>query len=224
MELTEEALQQSAASPGQDGTELESRAGTHDAKDSAGTGSELHHGSAGHTPNAPPNNDAEMSDRNKVISQVGGTPLETTPGGNIPYEDGEEDAEGEVDEDYEFMDAQLPPPTEYPTHAEGAPPEAGEEHTDEDDEGVGAVKMRPGESDEEDHESEASAATPSDAESEGDAEWEEDDEVAENDDADEESDNAQSNNCLFCKENEENDPSEEFEAYLTCAGCGDNCK
>jgi histone acetyltransferase SAS3 len=26
----------------------------------------------------------------------------------------------------------------------------------------------------------------------------------------------------FCKETEENDPSEEFEEYLACAVCGDN--
>ena len=28
----------------------------------------------------------------------------------------------------------------------------------------------------------------------------------------------------YCGEDEENDPSEEFELYLSCAVCGDNCK
>jgi histone acetyltransferase SAS3 len=28
----------------------------------------------------------------------------------------------------------------------------------------------------------------------------------------------------FCYEDEENDPSEEYEEYLACEVCGDNCK
>lgn len=27
----------------------------------------------------------------------------------------------------------------------------------------------------------------------------------------------------FCGQNEDNDPSEEFEEYLTCTVCGDHC-
>lgn len=30
-------------------------------------------------------------------------------------------------------------------------------------------------------------------------------------------------NCSFCGQDEEHDPSEEFEEYLTCAVCGDHC-
>jgi histone acetyltransferase SAS3 len=30
-------------------------------------------------------------------------------------------------------------------------------------------------------------------------------------------------NARFCGQDEENDPSEDFEEYLTCAVCGDNC-
>ena len=29
--------------------------------------------------------------------------------------------------------------------------------------------------------------------------------------------------CSFCGQNEDNDPSEEFEEYLTCTVCGDHC-
>lgn len=28
----------------------------------------------------------------------------------------------------------------------------------------------------------------------------------------------------FCHQDEEHDPSEEFEEYMACAVCGDNCK
>ncbi len=31
-------------------------------------------------------------------------------------------------------------------------------------------------------------------------------------------------NSRFCGEDEEHDPSEDFEEYLACAVCGDNCK
>lgn len=31
------------------------------------------------------------------------------------------------------------------------------------------------------------------------------------------------NYCSFCGQDEDHDPSEEFEEYLTCAVCGDHC-
>lgn len=223
MELTEEALQQSAASPGQDGADPESRMGAHGTIGGSGVGSGPYHDSPSHTPDNQANEDVEMTDQAQGIPRESGSATGETAGEYFAYEDGEEDAEGEVDDDYEFMDAQAPHSTEHHDLAGSPPLEALEEHTDDDEEGVGAVKLRPGDTDEEDDGSEASAATPPEADSEGDAEWEEDDEaVVENDD--DESDNAQSNNCMFCKEDEENDPSEEFEAYLTCAGCGENCR
>ena len=39
-----------------------------------------------------------------------------------------------------------------------------------------------------------------------------------------ESDGAEINLLRFCKQTEENDPSEEYEEYLACAVCGDNGK
>lgn len=220
MELTEEALQQSAASSGRDRAGNGSRVAGQDLRGDSGAVSGQDHDNARRTPN----DDVVMMDQvGGIYQDSGGATGKTTDADDMAYEDGEEDAEGEVDEDYEFMDAQVPYPAEQPIEGDAdAPLENMEEGEEEDEEGVGAVKLRPGETDEEDNESEASAASASEGESEGDAEWEEDDEVAENDD--EESDNAQSNNCMFCKEDEENDPSEEFEAYLTCAGCGENCK
>ncbi|KAL8825543.1 MAG: hypothetical protein Q9170_007754, partial [Blastenia crenularia] len=35
---------------------------------------------------------------------------------------------------------------------------------------------------------------------------------------------ANRNNCIFCGQDEEHDPCEEFEEYMACAVCGDNCK
>ncbi|SPN97434.1 related to histone acetyltransferase [Cephalotrichum gorgonifer] len=197
MELTEEALQQSAASSGQHGAEHDRGARDY---------------SASHTPNDHDRDDVEMTDRNEPISQGSGA--------TAYDDDDDEDAEGEVDDDYEYMNGHMPPQTRH-HEDDGASPEAAEENTDDEDEGVGAVKIRPGDTDDEDNGSEASAPTASEAESEEDAEWDGEEEVVvENDD--EESDNAQSNNCIFCKESEENDPSEEFEAYLSCSGCAEN--
>ena len=106
------------------------------------------------------------------------------------------------------------------------------EGEDEDpDEGVGAVKIRPGESDDEDvdgdddeddNDAESDVSDlPSAADEDSDEEapaWEDANEVGE----DEESDTAPSNTCVFCKQDEEDDPSEDFEAFLTCASCGEN--
>ncbi|KAI1494939.1 hypothetical protein F5X96DRAFT_615042 [Biscogniauxia mediterranea] len=106
--------------------------------------------------------------------------------------------------------------------------EAAEEAEDDDDEaeGVGAVKIKPGETDDEDSESEvdiSSVSGSSDRESA--AEWDEaveHDDDEDEEDEDEDSETVDRNNCLFCKKDEENDPAEEFEAYLACKGCGDH--
>ncbi|KAL2176309.1 uncharacterized protein P884DRAFT_226649 [Thermothelomyces heterothallicus CBS 202.75] len=91
---------------------------------------------------------------------------------------------------------------------------------DDEDEGVGAVKIKPGETDDEDDSgvSSASLASSTDAESD-EAEWE----PADNGDADEDDELENTAGlCTFCKQDEEHDPSEEFEVFLACIKCGDN--
>ncbi|KAI3399010.1 hypothetical protein diail_8037 [Diaporthe ilicicola] len=128
----------------------------------------------------------------------------------------DDDAEGEPD-DEAIEQAHMGRGKEIP---EGDEEEENEDE-DEDEEGVGAVKLRPGETD--DEESEASEGESYRAESEepseGEAEW---NIAADNDDDDDESENAPANICMFCKQDEESDPSEEFEIFLTCTGCGEN--
>ncbi|RDA93760.1 hypothetical protein CP533_0279 [Ophiocordyceps camponoti-saundersi (nom. inval.)] len=85
------------------------------------------------------------------------------------------------------------------------------------DEAVGAVKIKPGESvNDDDAESDVSDL-PS-AESDDEAAWEDEDAADEDDD----SEAASPNTCMFCKQDEENDPSEDFEAFLDCISCGEN--
>ncbi|RQM07704.1 hypothetical protein DH86_00001725, partial [Scytalidium sp. 3C] len=55
------------------------------------------------------------------------------------------------------------------------------------------------------------------SDAEGEAEWEP---AAEEEEEEEEQ--ATPNRCIFCNQDEENDPSEEFELYLACGVCGDN--
>ncbi|KAL7820607.1 hypothetical protein V8C26DRAFT_361655 [Trichoderma gracile] len=106
-----------------------------------------------------------------------------------------------------------------------------DEEGDEDgDEGVGAVKIKPGDTDEEDDDEDDEDADDdaesdvsdllSVAEDDSDEEpaWEEAGGVEEDD----ESETAPSNICIFCRQDEENDPSEDFEAFLTCIRCNDN--
>ncbi|KAI0836322.1 hypothetical protein F5Y06DRAFT_273913 [Hypoxylon sp. FL0890] len=84
---------------------------------------------------------------------------------------------------------------------------------DDENEGVGAVKIKPGDTDEEsDSEDDISLASGS-SDGESAAEWEE---AVDNDDEEEESDAVDPNNCIFCKKDEE------FEAYLSCKGCGEH--
>ncbi|KXJ89806.1 hypothetical protein Micbo1qcDRAFT_165174 [Microdochium bolleyi] len=119
---------------------------------------------------------------------------------------GEIDAEGEEDD-------------EPASHTQAS--QEDEEDEDEDEaEGVGAVKIRPGDTDEESEDS-ASVASSASTDHESEAEWEG---TAENEgeDEDEESESANLGLCLFCKKPEENDPSEEFEAFLACSSCGDH--
>lgn len=139
----------------------------------------------------------------------------------------DEDAEGEEDNDFllpqEMAVDGAPGPETSPVDEEGDVDASGEE--DDQVEGVGAVKMEPGDSDDEEEEEEDGqsddSSLPSAPEDESDEEaaWEEAEGAGEED---EDSEVAPSNTCMFCKQDEENDPSEDFESFLACAGCGDN--
>ncbi|KFY50003.1 hypothetical protein V496_09660, partial [Pseudogymnoascus sp. VKM F-4515 (FW-2607)] len=106
-----------------------------------------------------------------------------------------------------------------------------ENEDDEDGEGVGAVKIQPrdleeddgdaafGQDDEEESEDaadDASNGSSDESEVEAEAEWEA--AVAQDDEAEP----IDPNRCIFCHQDEEHDPSPEFEEYLACAVCGDN--
>lgn len=139
--------------------------------------------------------------------------------------DSDEDAEGE--EDDEMIDA-------APNNDDDEEEEEEEEDEDDeedDEEGVGAVKIQPGLSEDDDDDAvprsdEESAASADDGE-------EDDDESKDSTDAeveaqwdpaaeDEDEDPTNPNRCIFCLQDEENDPSEEFELYLSCDVCDDN--
>lgn len=218
-QLLEEELQQSVMvseedaeydeDDGQDhaveGQQSASAAGTSDADSKDGVGDE----------------DDSMEDAEYTVeADDDADPLEDGPAGSGEDEqdkdaeaedddgDFEDDAEGEVDDD---VTAHLSVAQDIPSI---------ESDGEEDDEGVGAVKLKPGEFDEDGSEgSDRSEPSASGEESEDDAEWEE---TAENEEEENKSENDHPNACIFCKQDEENDPSEEFEAYLACSGCDEN--
>ncbi|KAI0477516.1 hypothetical protein GGR56DRAFT_637675 [Xylariaceae sp. FL0804] len=142
------------------------------------------------------------------------------------------DAEGEEDdEDEDAMRQRLEEREELASGEEDevAVVDAEDEDEDDENEGVGAVKIKPGETDDEESESDASVSSAlGDSDGESAAEWDEaaagndEEDEDEDEDEDEESEAADPNRCIFCKKDEENDPAEEFEAYLACKGCGEH--
>jgi histone acetyltransferase SAS3 len=148
-------------------------------------------------------------------------------------EEMDQDAEGE--EYTELVDQQIVVSNGHhlQRNDEDEEDEDDNDEADEDgDEGVGAVKIKPGDTDEEDDDDEDDDADDdaesdvsdllSVAEDDSDEEpaWEEARGVEEDDD--DESETAPSNVCMFCRQDEENDPSEDFEAFLTCIRCNEN--
>ncbi|KAF4122688.1 histone acetyltransferase SAS3 [Geosmithia morbida] len=151
----------------------------------------------------------------------------------------EEDAEGEDDLDL------MPQPNDYPATAlqnghteivEEEDAEGEEEDAEgEEEEVVGAVKIKPADLvDDEDEDAEEDDGAESDAsdaqnaadedsdeeEEEEDPPWEDARDAVE--DEEEGSELAATNICVFCKQDEEHDPSEDFEAFLACQACGEN--
>ncbi|KKK18589.1 hypothetical protein ARAM_005268 [Aspergillus rambellii] len=71
---------------------------------------------------------------------------------------------------------------------------------------------------EEQSDSEQEGSSASSSTQESDEEWE----AESNGREDREVDNIVRGNCIFCNQDEDHDPSEEFEEYLSCAVCGDH--
>ncbi|GFP54745.1 histone acetyltransferase mst2 [Trichoderma asperellum] len=135
----------------------------------------------------------------------------------------DQDAEGE---DYnELVDQQIVVNNGQPLQLNDDEDEDADGEED-GDEGVGAVKIKPGDTDDEDEEDEDDAESDvsdllSNAEDDSDEEpaWEDAGEVEEDEDSE---NDGPSNTCMFCKEDEEHDPSEDFETFLSCSRCGEN--
>ncbi|KAH8812004.1 putative histone acetyltransferase mst2 [Xylogone sp. PMI_703] len=152
-------------------------------------------------------------------------------GGNDDDDLTDEDAEGEEDDEMAGIGMNVGDDEgeeEGEDNDEREEEDDEEEDEDDDDaEGVGAVKIQPGQEDDDEEAAlsvsdEESASSVEDNESkdstdaEAEAEWEP---AA---DEEEEEEQANPNRCIFCNQDEENDPSEEFELYLGCGVCGDN--
>ncbi|KAJ4295223.1 Histone acetyltransferase [Kalmusia sp. IMI 367209] len=151
------------------------------------------------------------------------------------------DADGEYEEDdmgYGHIMQEHTQDEGHTTDAEGSDVDAEGEEVDEDDdsEPVGAVKIAPpvdvfSEDDEEDeHDRDAAVESSSDAKtsysedesgsselSEVEGQW-----LAESEDGEElDAGRADPNVCVYCNEDEDNDPNDEFEETLSCVECGD---
>lgn len=148
--------------------------------------------------NATSHNDGgEMSDRDASGEEI---------------EEGDEDAEGEEDND--LLQQQINAGHRSIVASANPPSDGDEAEEESDDDGVTLVKIRPNSDDEGD-----SDASTQESEVEEDEEadaWQE--EVDEGDE-EEESVAGPNNACIFCKQDEEHDPSEDFEAYLSCRRC-----
>ncbi|RAH43263.1 putative histone acetyltransferase [Aspergillus brunneoviolaceus CBS 621.78] len=150
-----------------------------------------------------------------VHRALSGEPVENTPAAGP---DDELDAEGETDPE---MDVDGAPLDAEPVGAVKLPKEA----PTEDDEDVvsGPADADADEdpasehcSDSEQEQDDASGSSSSSQET--DDEWE----GESNDHEDAEAENTVRGNCIFCGQDEDNDPSEEYEEYLTCGVCGDH--
>ncbi|OQE25562.1 hypothetical protein PENSTE_c006G04421 [Penicillium steckii] len=164
--------------------------------------------------------------------------------------DSDLDAEGEEETDLYHMDQQLQDAVHRAYTGEAAEEDGNDEEPrlgetnalvdgeDDETEPVGAVKVMDndassgaeseaadadGEADsafEEDNDRDASAVEASESDSAG--EEEEDWEAESNGHEDGDADNRSRVICMFCSQDEERDPGEDFEEWLTCTTCGDH--
>ncbi|KFA76395.1 hypothetical protein S40288_04800 [Stachybotrys chartarum IBT 40288] len=212
----EEELQQSVL--------LSEDAGEYDTADSGGDGSTIN--AASYNSKSSGQNNAEekvlksrlQSDEEHNLSDQDASGDEVDVGVDV-------DAEGEENDEHMELNGVEDDGDEEGSNTNDDGEDDDDAEADEDEEGVGAVKIKPGDTeDEEGDESDVSdlpSAVGDESEEEDDddeAGWEE----AHVGDEDDDSDTAPPNMCIFCKQDEENDPSEDFEAFLTCGGCRDN--
>ncbi|KAL1598997.1 Histone acetyltransferase [Paraconiothyrium brasiliense] len=148
------------------------------------------------------------------------------------------DADGEYEDDdmgYEQITREQTQDEGHTTDAEGSDVDAEGEEIDEDDdsEPVGAVKIAAPEDafSEEEDERDGDAAVESSSDAKSSASEDESDSSelseaengwqveSENEEADAEKPDP--NVCVYCNEDEDNDPNEEFEEILSCVECGD---
>ncbi|KAJ4324505.1 Histone acetyltransferase [Neodidymelliopsis sp. IMI 364377] len=155
-------------------------------------------------------------------------------------EDIDADGEYEMDDmqyEQEPIAADTPDAEGHTTDAEGSDIDAeGEEVDDDEVEAVGAVKIATrgaASSDEEEDDdndedaavgSESDAKTFSDDDESGSSEEEEEQpwQAESEEEAETEVARSDPNVCIYCNQNEENDPSPDYEEYLSCVVCGDN--
>lgn len=177
--------------------------------DSGGTGVQVA-SSRSESPSHKSNGEGSASDDDELSDQ------------DASVEELDLDASGEEDND--SMSQQIVVGSAAPRDTENEE-EDDEEDVGEDDEAVGAVKVRPAESDDQMESDVCDAASAEDEEEDEEEEegvWEERGDADEEEE--EESDAGPLHTCIFCKQDEENDPSEDYEAFLVCSRCGDNGK
>ncbi|RGP67824.1 histone acetyltransferase [Fusarium sporotrichioides] len=174
------------------------------------------------------NGDIELSDRDASGEDVDASGEEDNDymappqlsSHNSRQTDQEEDEE-EVDEEAEAEDAEEEH-DDVDADAEGEEDVDAEGEEYEDDEGVGAVKFQPGTRNDDDEDSESDKSdfpSANEEESDEEAAW---DDAAEAEEDNDDEETAAPSHCVFCNQSEDDDPSEEFEAYLACARCGNN--
>lgn len=221
-QLTEEALQQSAALSEDD----DSQRGAYTKKNRSYQSSRMDFDGDRDT------DDLEMAESHQTGNgsrASDGVEDEEGEDGEEEEEEEEEDADGEFDDGYEMAPGGPADTSELVGDdiEDGA---EGEEDDGDDDEGVGAVKVRPGETDDEgDSASDASEPQSVGSDSEDDAAWEEDEEedaveVDEEEDDDERSVSEPANSCILCKEESDADTDGDPGVYLTCTSCGEKGK
>ncbi|GAM87820.1 hypothetical protein ANO11243_058480 [Dothideomycetidae sp. 11243] len=167
-------------------------------------------------PEPPEPEDVEMESAPASDEEESSSGTDSEEDAEVAEEDAEEAADSEVDAEGEEVDDEE------------------DENDEENSEVVGAVKKRAAsrrqstkseedaeastDEDEQGSASSSSGSSESGSDSSSENEW---DDAPENAEEAAEADVAASARCVFCDQDEENDPGEEFEEFLSCAVCGD---